>query len=360
PLATIDDTTLFVVTVTDAFGCDNRDSVLVTMLPLPTVVAAPLSPNSCGGDPVLIIVTGGVSYVWTNDQYITAGMVPGYYTATVPDTTEFIVEGTDANGCVGTDTVILNVLFPFDVTLTSDTCLCFGDCGQLRAQASPGFIYTWSPTAFLDTPTIATPTTCATYDIQYQVIVFDGSCYADTAGVNVCVHPLPAVTAGNDTLIVAGTSAYLVASSDIGMGQYEWTPDSLVDCALCPVTMANPEYITTYVVSFTDDNGCRDADSVVVDVFCSNASIYIPNAFTPDSDNLNDFYMVHGAGFELKFLRIYNRWGEKVFETNDLAQGWDGKYKGVLYEPEVFVYYLEAVCSSGELLSKKGNITLIR
>lgn len=362
PIATISDTTTFVVTVTDWFGCENEDSVFVTMLPLPNVEATPMLPYSCGGDPVLITVVGGITYVWTDgNEFITAGSMLGYYTATPPNTDTFVVQGTDANGCVNMDTVQIEVMHPFVSTFTADTCVCYGDCAQLTAQPDTiGFEYTWTPTTALDTPNIARPTTCTTYDITYQVIVFDGRCYSDTGLINVCVNPLPTVHAGNDTLILAGSQAYLVASTDSGIGTYEWFPDSLVDCALCQSTLADPEYITTYFVVLTDENGCRDGDSMVVDVFCSDASIYIPNAFTPDGDGLNDEYHLRGAGFSLNFFRIYNRWGEKVFETNNLEEGWNGMYKGKMYEPEVFVYYLEAVCSSGELLAKKGNITLIR
>jgi gliding motility-associated-like protein len=99
----------------------------------------------------------------------------------------------------------------------------------------------------------------------------------------------------------------------------------------------------------------------MVFVICSDQVIYIPNAFTPDGDEVNPVFKTYGTGIqELIFLRIYNRWGELVFETADLSKGWDGTHRGKLQEPGVYVYYLEAICTTGQTISKQGNVSLIR
>jgi gliding motility-associated-like protein len=108
--------------------------------------------------------------------------------------------------------------------------------------------------------------------------------------------------------------------------------------------------------------GARNTRSGLSNEACQENCVFfsLPNIFTPNGDGINDVYALNGQGFDLKYFRIYNRWGEKVFETNQIDEPWDGTYHGKMYEPEVFVYDLQAVCSSGEVLSKKGNITLIR
>jgi gliding motility-associated-like protein len=318
----------------------------------------------CIGNPTMLNASGGVSYEWSPGADINNGdstTLAGETVIAVPDdTTQYVVWGTDQNGCRNVDSTKVVVLFPFAAQFMQDSSLCEGECMTLQAVADSTYIFSWTPALFMDSAASATPTVCPTYDIVYHGIVFDGYCFADSGDVSIGVNPLPTVVASSDTTILAGSTAVLVATGSVPGGTYAWIPDSLVACSTCPTTEVTPLERTTYYVTFTDNNGCKADDTVEVTVFCNDASIFIPNAFTPDGDGRNDEYYLKGQGFELKYFRIYNRWGEKVFETSDLAEPWTGKYKGKVSEPEVFVYYLQAVCTSGEVLSKKGNITLIR
>lgn len=87
---------------------------------------------------------------------------------------------------------------------------------------------------------------------------------------------------------------------------------------------------------------------------------FVPNAFTPDGDGLNEVLFVRGAAIDEVFFAIYNRWGEKVFESTSKTQGWDGTFKGKMLTPDVYGYYVEVRCFNGETYFKKGNVTLIR
>jgi len=112
--------------------------------------------------------------------------------------------------------------------------------------------------------------------------------------------------------------------------------------------------------------GCLSSDTVSLKLICAQGRVYIPNAFTPDGDRLNDIFYVKGKGIRsIKSMRVYNRWGQVVFETlnaniEDPARGWDGTYQGKMAEGAVYVYYIEFVCDTGELFARKGTITLIR
>ena len=108
-----------------------------------------------------------------------------------------------------------------------------------------------------------------------------------------------------------------------------------------------------------------NAEQVRVIVLCKGAEIFIPNTFSPNGDGRNDFFYPRGRGIErIRTLRIFNRWGEVVFENrefpvNDQLAGWDGKYKNGAPQAGVYVYQAELICENGEILTYKGNIALI-
>jgi len=143
---------------------------------------------------------------------------------------------------------------------------------------------------------------------------------------------------------------------------YTWYPPASLNDANTQNPLASPSETTTYYVSISDGD-CVYIDSVTVrvsDFICGDPSLYIPNAFTPNDDDRNNTLFVRGNFITAMHLRIYNRWGEKVFETREQQVGWDGTYKGKPADPSVFVYYLEVTCDGGVTWFEKGNITLIR
>jgi gliding motility-associated-like protein len=102
-----------------------------------------------------------------------------------------------------------------------------------------------------------------------------------------------------------------------------------------------------------------------VNVVCNGENFFVPNGFSPNGDGVNDVFYLRGSGlFRVRTLRVFNRWGEVVFEKNEVpvnnpAFGWDGKYKGVPVKPDVYVYQVEIICSNGEVLKYSGNVALM-
>ncbi|MCX7697523.1 MAG: gliding motility-associated C-terminal domain-containing protein [Bacteroidales bacterium] len=144
---------------------------------------------------------------------------------------------------------------------------------------------------------------------------------------------------------------------------YQWSPTDYLLNPNSPNTTATPPHTITYYIKIDDGEGCIYDDSVtivVLEVFCYEPYIFIPNAFTPNSDGKNDVLYVRSKYIDRMYFAIFDRWGEKVFETTNPLEGWDGTYKGKLLEPQVFDYYLEVECFGGQKFRKKGNITLIR
>ena len=118
-----------------------------------------------------------------------------------------------------------------------------------------------------------------------------------------------------------------------------------------------------YELEVSNADGCHNRATVlvvVIDPLCDEPAIFFPNAFSPNGDGENDELTVLGSVVEEMHLLIYNRWGQKVFESRSQADAWDGRFQGTLLDPDVFGYYLEVGCINGETFRKQGNVMLLR
>lgn len=176
---------------------------------------------------------------------------------------------------------------------------------------------------------------------------------------SISVFDLPTVTAQLDTTIDIGGQVELLAAGS-GPGSYWWIPDEGdIDCDTCSSTYAQPLIDTDFLVTFTDVNGCKATDTVFV-VVNFIEGIGVPQAFSPNGDENNDILFVKGYGIELMNFKVFNRYGQLVFETSDQNIGWDGKFKDKDENPGVFVWVLEYTFITGKSGVISGNTTLIR
>ncbi|MBK9484785.1 MAG: gliding motility-associated C-terminal domain-containing protein [Chitinophagaceae bacterium] len=184
--------------------------------------------------------------------------------------------------------------------------------------------------------------------------------------VIVRVDPVPTVELGADLTLSTGTVTNLNAVIQNGpIANWVWTPATGLSCTNCPSPVLTVTNDITYNVVVTNIYGCVARDNITISTFCRNSQVFVPNAFTPDGDGLNDVLMVRGKGIFVTNFRIFNRWGELVFQKsnfnpNDKQFGWDGKVRGVLATPDVFVYTAEVVCDNGIKYTYKGNTTLLK
>ena len=144
---------------------------------------------------------------------------------------------------------------------------------------------------------------------------------------------------------------------------YQWSPTESLQASNVPTTQAWPLSTTTYTVRVTDTFQCSKIATVTIDVVkltCNDTFVFIPNAFSPNADGHNDKLFVRSLILQNFYFVVYNHWGQKVFETTDLKEGWDGSYKGKECPNGVYDYYFKGTCIEGEILEKRGNVMLIR
>jgi gliding motility-associated-like protein len=165
-------------------------------------------------------------------------------------------------------------------------------------------------------------------------------------------------------LVGESLTVHIYNTSAADIVSYTWSPNVGITCAdtLCSSAVLGPQVDTRYTIVAVDSNGCRD--TVLIPILVSGPVIFIPNVFTPNGDGANDVFEIYGNKDALRFVevKIFNRWGEKVFESNDLNFKWDGTWKGQTLNPSVFVYTLRVLFSNSKTPEKlyKGSVTLMR
>jgi gliding motility-associated-like protein len=223
--------------------------------------------------------------------------------------------------------------------------------------------YEWFYESGIGTSTVgAHPEACYPSAGIFSVTMVATNAYGtDTIVENnyITVYDYPVLVVDGDTSINIGETATVYAS---GGTTYYWFSegDGAISCPTCSVSMVQPTVTTQYIVIASNSSYCsvRDTVTVTVDINCGD--FFMPNAFSPNDDGLNDVINVHGRCISTFNLQIYDRWGEKVFETSSLTEGWDGTYRGQKMNTGVFVYKVDGIDLLGEPFKMKGNITLMR
>ena len=349
---------------TSSRGCKDTIIKPVVLLPSIDVQVQSKTDVSCLGDCNGTAQTTAINglppynYQWNDPAQQTTSLAdslcPGIYTVTV----------TDDRGCTTTETITISEPAALTASAISTPDYCGGICGGSASVNATGgtvqYSYLWS-----DPQQQQTATANGLCQGTYTVTVTDsrGCSYIDSIQV-AYVDSFPVLDATADTTqLYVGQSTYIHANTVNTNWSINWTPSFSLNSSTSFDPLASPPITTTYVLTGTDQNGCPSYDSVTIevkDVLCAEPEIFIPNAFSPNSDQNNDILYVRGNTIEKVYLAIYDRWGEILFETNSTSLGWDGTYKGQPVTADVYVYYVEITCYDKSQFKKKGNISVIR
>lgn len=350
------------VTVTDSRGCFSIAEAIIFQPDSLFIVVENVDSVSCFGfnDGAIQIIadggTGGYQFLWSttppsNTQNIN-NLLAGIYNVTV----------TDGNGCTVSE--IIEVFEPLP-TLATEVIgtdpRCFGESSGSAivnvTGGNPEYSFVWNTS-----PIQTTNSAVGLAQGSYSVTVVDARGCSTEDSVTLTQPAQVFVDATPDSSeIKFGESVELNSTytNAVGTPTYIWEPSAGLSCSQCSNPVASPEETTVYGLTIIDENGCVATDRVIVAVNYIKV-LYVPNAFTPNNDGINDKFLVFTDGAKSILFRVFNRWGEKIFETTALGEGWDGTYLGKQMNPGVYVYYVEATYQDDNIKVEKGSVTLVR
>lgn len=348
PIATPATNTTYIVAVSDANGCSNTDTVLVNVEIFPFANAGP-DTVLCLGLSYQLNGTGGNTYAWSPPTYLDSSNIANPISTPLSTITYSMAA---SNSC-GTayDSVKIQVIVVNAIT-GPDAIICPGDSVLLIATG--GVQYIWTPSTSL-VPSVgpvvmARPIAPTNYIVQ--VIDSIGCFDYDTVFVN--LYPNTNINLGPNVLIPFGGEVQLNAH---GLGNFTWTPDSFLTCTTCPNPIANPYSSTEYSVILIDSNGCAFVDTIIVFV---EGSLYVPNTFTPNGDEMNNIFFAYGTEIKTFEMRIFNRWGHEIFVSHNLDDGWNGTFAGQICPIGVYVWKIDYSEMWGSEKTLVGHVNLLR
>jgi gliding motility-associated-like protein len=359
-------TGVFNYTISLAGGCgqvNKNGTVIINSLPTGTIAA---SNNGviCEGSNVILTATGGNTYEWNLNNNPISGAVAANYSATVAGL--YSVKLISDKGCINfvqqTATLVLNnapvVGYSFDkycintpiVFTNSSTTNLSGPVTMLWDFGDNGISSSTSPThSFLLEKTYAvkltiTPTNCPLI--------------AKSLSKNIKIEVPPLAIRYPNVCALKNTNTKLTARS-IGK-TYSWSPSTGLSNASTISPNFNFTTATNYVIKITNDAGCIFNDSLNVLIF-DKADFFVPNAFSPNNDGRNDKLLIAAPGIEtFQYFRIFNRWGNLVFETSNSSVFWDGTFKGMAQPAEVYSWFAEGISMSGNKIQRNGQTLILR
>lgn len=351
----------YILTITTANNaCTETDTFHVQFNKIidTLTVTNPTCPNGNDGSISVAItpyVQQPITYYWNgveSSSNTLTGLSAGTYRLRVEDNA----------GCFESERTITLTNPPTpEVEKETQNNIC-NDCeGHIHLQTSNGqgmpYSYTWNDGPIGDTRNnLCQGTYIATISDTNGCIISDTTTITlQNTFANVSVW-------ADDTLLFTGESTTLHATS-LANVNYEWSPNIGLQNPHSSTTVATPEESTTYTVLMTDSVGCTYSDTVAIhciDVVCGRPNIFIPNSFTPNSDGVNDYLCFRGEYITAFHIVIVTRWGEVVYESHDIQECWDGRYKDNWCQPGVYMYVCNIECEVGQKVQFKGDITIIR
>jgi len=345
-----DTTTHYIVTIVDSFNCIRVHEVVVYVFGYVPSITAWGDTTVCQGERIMLRARGTDDYLWYPDKWVldpTLNNTPAY-----PE--ESIVYYVRASNACGTaeDSVVV-IINPIEVIANPISGVCFGDSVTLGAEGS--VIYQWTGPELLSYnqyPEIL-PDSSAWYFVKGSN--FNGCSRMDSLFVEVFPKPSLRLVTNSDT-ISGLENVLLVAESE---GNIHWSSSGYIPCESCDSILVYPLVRTVYYVKAIDSNLCAVFDSVEVEAI---SKIFAPNTFTPNGDKVNDVFRVYGHQIQDFEMAIYDRWGEVVYRSVDMSEGWNGKKFNVGLDSkiDVYTYEIRYTVLPEEPLVQLGKVLLLR
>ncbi len=248
------------------------------------------------------------------------------------------------------------------ISITADNLICQRDTAALSVVGAGALSYLWMPDYNISSTTMTDVNVWPDSTVLYTCFMgFPNGCIVDTT-LKVDVSRVTADAGPDITVYDASTiniGGPMTSANDTGTYYYQWTPGDEIEEPYKPYTTATPQSSGNIALTVTNDYGCSHSDTARVWVVCDD--IHVPNVFNPESYdvNLNKFRILNNALATLRYFRVYNRYGQMVFETTDVEEGWDGYFNGELQPSDNYVWVVEGVCFDGYQIRKQGTVLLV-
>lgn len=368
PNATLGMIGSYSVTVTDANGCVSGASTNVFVNPLPTPTAFNNGPI-CQGQQLALGANGGINYTWSGPGGFFASTQSTTFTATSFNMSgAYTITASDALGCLGTavTNVVVNAL-PNVSIISSPNKGCAPLCVTFTCATSPGASCSW---AFGDGGSASGINAGQCYqtagDYTLSASVTDLNGCSNIGTYNTFIYPIPVADFNHAPLKpiinIDPDVTFTDASYNATIAGWNWY---FMNNAQYQSTQQNPTFVYTepgtYAVALVvkSDKGCMDTIVKTI-VVGEDYGIYVPNAFTPNGDGINDIFQPKGFGVVKYALRIFDRWGEELFYTEEFAKGWDGTIKGITAKNDVYTWKINATSVFGKAHELSGHVTLYK
>lgn len=341
--------------------CNNRDSIKINVVNFVQLSPGPDTTICTGDEAILNITSNGLRYEWSPFELFSLTESDKKHPVVKVDRpTRFNVVARIGSCEASAFVNVRTVDYPM-ADAGEDTVICFNSPAILNATTD-GSLFEWmNHTGILsNSPSLRVrPERSGFY--YFTVKDVKGCPKPVTDSVFVTMLPPVNAFAGNDTTVVLGQPLQLNAEGGI---DFRWFPP----IGISDPNIKNPVAIyheatnnIRYRMISANEFGCEDTAFVNVRIFHSGADIFVPNAFTPNKDGINDNFNFTGAGIQtLEYFRIYNRNGKLIFNTNSFGQGWDGTLNGYPQSSGTYVWALQAIDYLGNRIQKKGWFVLIR
>jgi gliding motility-associated-like protein len=362
--------------------CQTRHHYNITVNPLPKLLSNPLT--ICKGDTITAITTSATQYVWQGIDIIQGNQ---QLLIAVPDmTTTYQVTITDAFGCQGFGNLDVKVINYPDVYVLNDTILCKDTAASLHVEVANANFFSWTQGGNrLDNPASLKPNINILESFVFGLEVRNGSCKREvkipvnfynipegSASLEICqgesylfdnqllnspgkyckmqksvlgcdstfclnlsVRPLPEIMNLPDSLY-KDKDVDLIINGPSGFESYTWIPAIDLSCVDCPSPLTSTQDTITYLLEVTDDLGCKafKRTKILINDFCISEGVTIPNAFSPNDDGINDYFTLGNVALCNLHLKVFNRWGNLVYEAQNWNNRWDGRSQNDLPLPQ--------------------------
>ena len=351
PTSSPTSTITYIAISTSANGCTNKDSVTISVSndqPKPNLID---TLSICRGGSRTLYITGGISYNWSPNSFI-SNTTGSQVTIAPPIDQWYYCEVANACGTI-LDSVFIKVQGA-SIIAGNDTIICPNEKARLWADGAS--YYDWFPKSSIVSGFNNYIDVKPNQSTNYLVVGTDSIGCKDSANVQVNLYPNPSLFVTPDVMAFYGEQIQLNAATHVP-GYITWTPSEYLSCVNCPNPVANPNKNMSYTVYFEDIHGCKSSDIVKINY---DAAVYVPNTFIPDEDKINDVFRVYGGNILEMECLIFNRWGELIYTLKSLDECWDGTYKGEICQDGTYTWKLVFKDFSLTKHQLTGHVNLIR